>query len=282
MSRTQTSRRAFTSVVDGHVLPKVIQVGPNVYGAAFHLMKLLPAQFILTSAIETGELTEGTTVVETTSGTFGLGLAMVCRLKGIPWSSWGPGDRAAAAPSAEGARCPGEHRLGSRAAHPRGAAGPSGPGGPHPVPAQLLLHPRPVRQSAEPGVVRCGRRTPAGEHGHVRRAGLPGRLGRIVVRDRLVPAGAEPAAEADRRGHARQRALRRPGRAPAAARSRQRADTAGPGAHAVRRGPLAGRGDSGSPRRGGCTPSTPCTWGRPAAPRTTWPGGTPNGIRSCG
>ncbi len=89
MSRTQTSRRAFTSVVDGHVLPKVIQVGPNVYGAAFHLMKLLPAQFILTSAIETGELTEGTTVVETTSGTFGLGLAMVCLLKGIPWSSSG-------------------------------------------------------------------------------------------------------------------------------------------------------------------------------------------------
>ncbi|MEW2304991.1 pyridoxal-phosphate dependent enzyme [Streptomyces sp. NPDC006655] len=84
MSRTHTSRRAFRSVVDGHVLPKVIQIGPNVYGAAFHLMKLLPAQFILTSAIETGELDEGTTVVETTSGTFGLGLAMVCRLKGIP------------------------------------------------------------------------------------------------------------------------------------------------------------------------------------------------------
>ncbi|MEU6599886.1 pyridoxal-phosphate dependent enzyme [Streptomyces flaveolus] len=84
MSPLHTSRRAFTSVVDGHVLPKVIQVGPNVYGAAFHLMKLLPAQFILTSAIETGELTPGTTVVETTSGTFGLGLAMVCRLKEIP------------------------------------------------------------------------------------------------------------------------------------------------------------------------------------------------------
>ncbi|MFE0524959.1 pyridoxal-phosphate dependent enzyme [Streptomyces sp. NPDC058954] len=84
MSPTYTTRRPFTSVVDGHVLPKVIQVGPNLYGAAFHLMKLLPAQFILGSALETGELTTDTTVVETTSGTFGLGLAMVCRLKGIP------------------------------------------------------------------------------------------------------------------------------------------------------------------------------------------------------
>lgn len=84
MSLTYASRKPFPSVVDGHVLPKVIQVEANLYAAAFHLMKLLPAQFILRSAAETGELAPDATVVETTSGTFGLGLAMVCRLKGIP------------------------------------------------------------------------------------------------------------------------------------------------------------------------------------------------------
>ncbi|MGW2697921.1 pyridoxal-phosphate dependent enzyme [Streptomyces sp. NPDC001296] len=84
MSLTHASRKPFTSVVDGHVLPKVIRLEDDLYAAAFHLMKLLPAHFILRSAAETGALAPDATVVETTSGTFGLGLAMVCRLKDIP------------------------------------------------------------------------------------------------------------------------------------------------------------------------------------------------------
>jgi S-sulfo-L-cysteine synthase (3-phospho-L-serine-dependent) len=72
------------SVVDATVLPRLIRVGPNLYVAAFTLMKLLPARFMLDRAEQRGELAPGTTVLETSSGTFALGLAMVCRLRGYP------------------------------------------------------------------------------------------------------------------------------------------------------------------------------------------------------
>lgn len=45
-------------------------------------MKLMPARFILENARAQGLLKPGTLVVETTSGTFGLALAMLCRLHG--------------------------------------------------------------------------------------------------------------------------------------------------------------------------------------------------------
>lgn len=77
-------REPFADVVDSAVLPKVIHLGGGLSGAAFPLMKLLPARFILSRAAEQGRLDAGTTVIETTSGTFGLGLAMVCRLRDVP------------------------------------------------------------------------------------------------------------------------------------------------------------------------------------------------------
>jgi len=65
-------------------LPRVVHLGPNLYGAAFSLMKLLPARHILDRAREDGLLEPGTVVIESTSGTFGLALAMECRLRGRP------------------------------------------------------------------------------------------------------------------------------------------------------------------------------------------------------
>jgi S-sulfo-L-cysteine synthase (3-phospho-L-serine-dependent) len=47
-------------------------------------MKLLPARYILDRAQAAGLLAPGTPVLETSSGTFGLGLALVCRLRGYP------------------------------------------------------------------------------------------------------------------------------------------------------------------------------------------------------
>lgn len=70
--------------VDGAVLPRVISLGGHLYAAAFQLMKLLPARFILRRAAERGLLRPETTIIETTSGTFGLGLAMVARRMGNP------------------------------------------------------------------------------------------------------------------------------------------------------------------------------------------------------
>jgi cysteine synthase A len=65
-------------------LPRIVRLGPNLFGAAFSLMKLLPARHILDRARADGLLEPGTVVLESTSGTFGLALAMECRLRGRP------------------------------------------------------------------------------------------------------------------------------------------------------------------------------------------------------
>jgi cysteine synthase len=70
------------TVIESFILPKVIRLDGNLYGAAFFLMKLLPARFILDRARDAGLLHEGSVVIETTSGTFGLALAMLCSLRG--------------------------------------------------------------------------------------------------------------------------------------------------------------------------------------------------------
>lgn len=70
--------------VDAIALPRIVQLRPNLLGLAFPLMKLLPARFIVRKALEDGELRPGGLIAETTSGTFGLALAMVARLGGHP------------------------------------------------------------------------------------------------------------------------------------------------------------------------------------------------------
>lgn len=66
------------------LLPRIIRLGANLYGAAFTLMKLVPARHILLKAEKAGLIGPGTTVVETTSGTFGLALAMQTALMRRP------------------------------------------------------------------------------------------------------------------------------------------------------------------------------------------------------
>ncbi|GGO51960.1 pyridoxal-phosphate dependent enzyme [Streptomyces lasiicapitis] len=66
----------YHSITEAQMMPRLVRIGPNLYGAVFTLMKLLPAHFILQRARERGELHHNTVVVETTSGTFGLALAM--------------------------------------------------------------------------------------------------------------------------------------------------------------------------------------------------------------
>ena len=70
------------SVVGATELPHIIRVAGNLYAAAFSLMKLLPARYIIDRAEATGLLPPGTRIIETSSGTFALGLALVCRLRG--------------------------------------------------------------------------------------------------------------------------------------------------------------------------------------------------------
>lgn len=62
--------------------PRLASLGPNLAAACFPLMKLLPARFMLAQAFSEGHLKSGGHVVETTSGTFGMALAMVAAVEG--------------------------------------------------------------------------------------------------------------------------------------------------------------------------------------------------------
>src|SRR6266516_6818660 len=69
-------RTSFEEATEAYQTPRLIRLGPNLFCACFTLMKMIPARFILRRALQDGELEPGTVIVETTSGTFGLALAM--------------------------------------------------------------------------------------------------------------------------------------------------------------------------------------------------------------
>jgi cysteine synthase A len=71
---------AFHEITQAQMLPRVVRLNGNLYGAVFTLMKLIPARYILLKALERGELGRDTLIVESTSGTFGLALAMQAAL----------------------------------------------------------------------------------------------------------------------------------------------------------------------------------------------------------
>lgn len=58
-------------------LPKLDKLSTNLYGASFILMKLMPARAIVENAMKDGSLKEGEKIIETSSGTFALALAMI-------------------------------------------------------------------------------------------------------------------------------------------------------------------------------------------------------------
>ena len=64
-------------------VPRVVQLKKNLFAACFSLMKMLPARYILDRAEASGRLKRGGCVAETTSGTFGLALAMLTAVRGI-------------------------------------------------------------------------------------------------------------------------------------------------------------------------------------------------------
>ncbi len=63
--------------------PRLARLGPNIVAAAFPLMKLMPARFILDQAEKSGELRAGAHIVETTSGTFGMAVALLAAARGF-------------------------------------------------------------------------------------------------------------------------------------------------------------------------------------------------------
>ncbi|HEY0639715.1 MAG TPA: cysteine synthase family protein [Pseudonocardiaceae bacterium] len=69
-------RTAYDEATDAYQLPRLVRLAPNLYAAAFTLMKMIPARHILRKAERDGLMEQDTVIVETTSGTFGLALAM--------------------------------------------------------------------------------------------------------------------------------------------------------------------------------------------------------------
>jgi S-sulfo-L-cysteine synthase (3-phospho-L-serine-dependent) len=57
--------------------PRLARLGPNIVAAAFPLMKLMPARFILDRAEMSGDLKAGGQILETNSGTFGMAVALL-------------------------------------------------------------------------------------------------------------------------------------------------------------------------------------------------------------
>jgi len=64
--------------------PRLVRLAPNLVAAAFPLMKLMPARYILDRGKASGELEPGAHIVETTSGTFGMAVALLAAARSHP------------------------------------------------------------------------------------------------------------------------------------------------------------------------------------------------------
>jgi cysteine synthase len=84
-SRVHVPLQVFDSGSRSWCVPSLIRLTPHLVVASFRLMKILPARFIIERALERGEIHPGYPIVESSSGTFALGLGIVCAEKGIPF-----------------------------------------------------------------------------------------------------------------------------------------------------------------------------------------------------
>jgi cysteine synthase len=62
--------------------PSLIPIEANLIAAVFPLMKIIPAEFCVRQAREAGLITPDSLIVESSSGTMALGLAIVCKAHG--------------------------------------------------------------------------------------------------------------------------------------------------------------------------------------------------------
>lgn len=80
-TRFPGDQRRFDWPFSAHELPRIDRLAPNLFAASFPLMKLLPARYALQAAEEQGLIGPGSHVIESTSGTFGLALAMLSSVR---------------------------------------------------------------------------------------------------------------------------------------------------------------------------------------------------------
>lgn len=75
----------FSNYSSSIITPKLIQIGPNLIVALFELMKLIPAKYTIEKAIKENKIDPFYPVVETSSGTYALGIGIVCANLNIPF-----------------------------------------------------------------------------------------------------------------------------------------------------------------------------------------------------
>ena len=65
--------------------PKLVRVLPNLVIAIFELMKLIPAKYTILKALKEGKIDRKYPIIETSSGTYALGMGIVCAELEIPF-----------------------------------------------------------------------------------------------------------------------------------------------------------------------------------------------------
>lgn len=76
----------YSSHSDSILMPNLIQIEhKNLIMASFQLMKLMPAKYVIEKGIKEKRIDPKYPIIETSSGTYALGIGMVCAELGIPY-----------------------------------------------------------------------------------------------------------------------------------------------------------------------------------------------------
>lgn len=75
----------YGSQTEAMYVPQLIRLKENLVVAAFRLMKLLPARYVVMKAYREGRIDPKLGIVETSSGTYALGLGMICAELKLPF-----------------------------------------------------------------------------------------------------------------------------------------------------------------------------------------------------
>ena len=79
------SHSIFSNYSSSIVNPKLIKIRDNIFIALFELMKLVPAKYTIMKGISEHKINPRIPIIETSSGTYALGLGIVCAELGIPF-----------------------------------------------------------------------------------------------------------------------------------------------------------------------------------------------------
>lgn len=73
----------YKNSIQSLIEPKVIQLSSNLFTLSFHVMKILPAYYIINKALQESKIDSATEIIETSSGSFAYGVALACHALGL-------------------------------------------------------------------------------------------------------------------------------------------------------------------------------------------------------